>query len=102
MVVGTRARVKPDGPGLWKLETNPNRGPVIASAPFSHEREPKLWPMLFQVLFYSRYLVGVNRTKSPILIDIDQACVLKTQDHIWMMIAIHIHETQRDRDQIAA
>src|SRR5260370_35857546 len=62
----------------------------------------KLLSMLLQVLFYGRYLIGVRRTKSPVLIDIDQTGVLKTKNHIWLVIPIHIHEREHDRDQIRA
>jgi hypothetical protein len=74
-------------------------GPVAMTGPVSRETEPKLLSMLFQVLFHGRYLVGVSRTKPPVLIDINEASVLKTNNHIWSVIPIHIHETQRDRDQ---
>lgn len=66
----------------------------------SRETEPKLLSMLLQVALYGRELVWVSRTKSSILINIDEARVLKMQDHIWMMVAIHINEAECDRDQV--
>ncbi len=51
---------------------------LVAMTALSRETEPKLLSMLPQVALDSRELVRVGRTKSPVLIDVDQACVLKT------------------------
>jgi hypothetical protein len=60
--------------------------------------QPKLLSILFQIPFYGWYLVGGSWTKSPVLIDINEASVLKTNNHIWSMGAIHVNEAQGDRD----
>ena len=82
--------------------TGRKSGPVIATDPLFRETELKLLPMLFQVLFYGRYLAGVRRTKSPVFVDIDNPGVLKADNHIWSMIAIDIGEAKRDWNQVVA
>src|SRR5712691_5858026 len=77
-------------------------GPVIATGPLSRETESKLLSMLLQVAFDSRELVRGGWAKSPVFIDINQAGILKMQNHIWSMVAIHINETQCNRDQVIA
>src|SRR5260221_3755743 len=94
--------IVPRRPYLPFFPKNTKKGPVIATGPFSRETELKLLPMPLQVALDGRKLVRVGRAKSPVFIDIDQARILKMQNHIWVMIAIHVHETQRDRDQIIA
>lgn len=72
------------------------------AGPLSRETQSKLLSVLLQVALDGRELVWVSRTKSPVLIDIDQARVLKMKNHIGMMVTIHINETQRDWDQVIA
>src|SRR5260221_4141406 len=94
--------IVPRRPYLPFFPKNTKKGSVIATGPFSRETELKLLPMPLQVALDGRKLVRVGRAKSPVFIDIDQARILKMQDHIWMVVALHIYEVERDRDQSIA
>jgi hypothetical protein len=58
--------------------------------------------MPLQILFHSLYLGRCRRAKSSLIVDIDDTCILKADNHIWMMIAIDISKAERDRDEILA
>src|SRR6266567_2452779 len=56
----------------------------------------------FQVLLHGLQLAGSRRAKSPLRVDVHDLRLLKMDDHIRLMVALHIDETQRDRDQVIA
>lgn len=82
--------------------------PFLSKVPFSslyrsaRDTPLKLLSVLLQVVLYSMEFVGSRRAKPPIRIDIHDTCLLKMKNHIRLMIAVHINETQCDRDQVIA
>ncbi len=56
--------------------------------------------MLFQVLFHCLDLAGIRRTKSSLVVDVDNIGILKMENHIGVMVAGDIHETECYRDEI--
>ena len=61
-----------------------------------------LLSMLSQIVLNGLNLAGSGRTEAPVLVDINQECVLKVQNHIRVMVSVDIHERECDRDQIRA
>src|SRR5260370_858890 len=58
--------------------------------------------MLFQVLFHCLDFAGVSRAKPSLFVDIDDIGVLEMENHIGVMVAIDIHKTERNRDELLA
>ncbi len=52
-----------------------------------------LLSMLLQVAFYSMEFVGTRQAKPSILIDIHDARLLKMQNHVRLIVALHIDKT---------
>lgn len=58
--------------------------------------------MPLQIVLDSLDLTGGGRTESPVLVAINQELVLNVQNHIRVVVAVDIHERERDWDQIRA
>jgi hypothetical protein len=59
-----------------------------------------LLSMLSQVLLYHLQFIRASRTKPSLVINIHNARRLEMDNHIRLMIAFHINETQRHGYQI--
>src|SRR6266852_6762244 len=58
--------------------------------------------MLLQVVLNGLQLAGVCRAKSSLHVDVHEPRLLEMDNHIWLMVALHIDETQGDGDQVIA
>ena len=74
---------------------------LFSSLPRPARGKPlKLLSVLLQVALYGMQLIRSGWTKSSPIIDKDDLRILNMHDHIRVMPAAHIDETQGDRDQI--
>ena len=58
--------------------------------------------MPLQMVLDGLDLTGGGRTESPVLVAINQELVLNVQNHIRVVVAVDIHERERDWDHIRA
>src|SRR5712692_5858737 len=56
--------------------------------------------MVLQVPLYHMDLIRSRWPEPSLVIDKDHQCILEMRDHVWKMVAVHIHKAQCHRGQI--